>query len=138
MSFEAFMKQNLKEEKVVEIIASKRIIDSNGTPIPWKIKSITSKQDDDLRKQFTKLKSGRKKDDDVFDVNGYLAELAVRCTVYPDLHNKELQDSYGVMGARELLGEMLKPGEFARFVDEIQRINGFYEDINDLVEEAKN
>ena len=64
--------------------------------------------------------------------------LAATCTVYPDLNNLDLQDSYGVMGAEELLKVMLLPGEYANYLGKVQEICGFDKNMNDLVEEAKN
>ena len=50
----------------------------------------------------------------------------------------DLQDSYGVMGAEELLKVMLLPGEYANYLGKVQEICGFDKNMNDLVEEAKN
>ena len=41
-----------------------------------------------------------------FDANAYLAKVAVRCTVFPNLNDAELQQSYGVMGAEQLITTM--------------------------------
>lgn len=37
------------------------------------------------------------------DYNAYLGKLDARCTVFPNLDDAELQNSYGVMGADALL-----------------------------------
>ena len=62
---------------------------------------------------------------------------AAKCTVFPDLNNAELQDSWGVTKPEELLGAMLIGGEFDDYVTEVFRINGFKAE-QDLVDEAKN
>ena len=72
------------------------------------------------------------------DTNTYLARLAIACTSFPDLNDKELQDSYDVMGAEDLLNKMLLPGEFTDYMDAVQEINGFDFSMDDVVEEAKN
>jgi hypothetical protein len=64
--------------------------------------------------------------------------LAVACTVFPDLNNKELQDSYKVMGADVLLKTMLTPGEYADYVQKVQEVCGFDTSLQDEVDEAKN
>ena len=68
----------------------------------------------------------------------YLGKLAVKCTVYPNLYDKELQDTYSAMGAEELLKVMLTSGEYSNYLEKIQEINGFDTTMEDLVEEVKN
>ena len=72
------------------------------------------------------------------DYSLYVGKLAAACTVYPDLNNKELQDSYHVMGSDTLLKKMLNPGEYNDYLAKVQEVNGFDIDMNDLAEEAKN
>ena len=55
------------------------------------------------------------------DFNQYLGKLAAACTVYPNLNDTVLQDSYRVMGADNLLKAMLSAGEFAAFVEKLSR-----------------
>ena len=72
------------------------------------------------------------------DYSLYVGKLAAVCTVYPDLNNKELQDSYHVMGSDALLKKMLTPGEYNEYLSKVQEANGFDIDMGELVEEAKN
>ena len=67
-----------------------------------------------------------------------LARLAAACTAYPDLNDKELQDSYHVMGAPALVKAMLLPGEYAAYLQKVQSVCGFDIAFEDRVEEAKN
>lgn len=48
-NLQAFMIE--KKEEVFEYVASKNFKDENGKPIPWKLKTITAKENEDLRKQ---------------------------------------------------------------------------------------
>ena len=58
--------------------------------------------------------------------------------VYPDLYNKELQDSYGVTTPEDLLLEMVDdPAEYNEFVKFVQDMSGF-ESMSEKVDEAKN
>ena len=52
--------------------------------------------------------------------------------------DKELQDSYKVMGADALLKTMLTPGEYAEYLTKIQEVCGFDTTMQDEVDEAKN
>ena len=67
----------------------------------------------------------------------YLAKLAAACTVYPNLNDAELQDSYGVKCAEELISAMLTPGEYTNYTEKLFDICGFGDKL-DLVEQAKN
>ena len=73
----------------------------------------------------------------MFDANAYLTKLAVTAVVFPELNNAELQNSYGVMGAEQLIKKMLYKDEFDRLADALVDETDM-EDINELVEEAKN
>lgn len=137
----AFLKQNALENENVKFAASKRFVDESGKPVEWEICGITSEEDEDIRKACTrKVQVPGKKGQFTpeTDYNAYLGKLAARCTVYPNLNNAELQNSYGCMGADSLLKTMLKPGEYAEYLAKIQEVNGFDVTMEELVDEAKN
>ena len=65
--------------------------------------------------------------------------MMVASVVYPNLNDKDLQDSYGVMTPEDLLTEMVdNPGEYNAFGKFINEYNGFTEGLNEKVEKAKN
>ena len=138
MNLEAFMIE--EKEEVIDYIASQRFKDKEGKPIPWKLKTITAKENDELRKQCYKQiqvpgKRGQYRQD--FDSSKYLELLAEKCIVEPNLNDAKLQDFYHVMGAEDLLKEhLLKPAEYDNLVAKLQEINGY--DLDEAVEEAKN
>jgi hypothetical protein len=136
----AFLSQNAAQKENIKYVASKRFIEDNK-PVEWELQSITSEEDEGLRKSCTKKvqvpgKKGQYTQET--DYNKYLGLLAVKCTVFPNLNAAELQDSYGVMGADTLLKTMLKPGEYQDLLKRVQEINGFDIGLDELVEEAKN
>lgn len=133
------------QEPVIDKETGKQKNDENGKPmtkpVEWEIKAIDSDEDETLRRSHTKrLPVPGKKNafQPTTDFNAYAASLAVKCTLFPNLHDKELQDSYKVMGAEALLKKMLLPGEYADYLSFIQKINGFNADMEEAVEEAKN
>lgn len=140
MSLSAFLAQNAERVEVVEYIASARF-KQDGKPVPWKIRPVTSEVDEAIRKACTRQveipgKRGRFTKDTDYDK--YLGKLAVECIVFPDLNSKELQDSYGVMGADALLKKMLLPGELQDLLNKIQDVNGYETTMDELVDEVKN
>lgn len=138
-SLQAFFAQNTPSEITEEVIVSERFKDENGKPIPWKVRAITEAENEQLRKaatQYVKGPGGRRVAEIQPEV--YMTKVVVSSVVFPDLKNADLQKSYGVLGAEDLLKRMLLSGEYARLVQAVQEINGFDKDINELVEEVKN
>lgn len=104
------------------------------------MRCISSREDETLRRDCQyrvqvpgKRGSFRQEFDNVL----YLAKLAAACTVYPNLNDAELQDSYGVKCAEELISAMLTPGEYTNYTEKLFDICGFG-DAPDLEEQAKN
>ena len=137
--FKAFLQQNALETENIKFPVSNRFLDENKQPIAWEIKAVTSDEDSRLRKAHTKKVTGKGGIvTQNFDAEEYLAALAARCVVFPNLNNAELQNSYGVMSAEQLVKKMLKPGEYQTLMQKVQEVNGYDVGINELVEEAKN
>lgn len=136
-----FLAQNAVKVDNVKCVVSNRFIGANKKPMEWEVQAIASAEDEALRKECTKKvpvvgKKGQYTQET--DYNQYLGKLAAKCTVFPNLNDKELQDSYHVMGADLLLKAMLTAGEYAGYLERIQQINGFDATMEDLEEEAKN
>ena len=95
MSLSAFLAENAVPVENIKFVASKRFLGEDGNPIPWEIKTITGTEDEALRKSCAKRvpvpgkKNQYQKETD-YDL--YLGKLAVACTVFPNLNDKELQD----------------------------------------------
>jgi len=147
VNLSGFLSENaLKVDNVKHVVSNRFLsgdIDEQGNPIPlsWEIQAITGTEDEELRKACTKRVPvlGKKGQFTMeTDYNLYLGKLAVACTVYPNLNDKGLQDSYRVMGGDALLKTMLTPGEYAGYLAKIQEINGFDRSLQDEVDEAKN
>ena len=139
MELKSFLKQNALQQEDHLFVVSQRFLDDQGKPIEWRLRAISSQQDEILRKESTKkVQIKRNQYQNEIDTNKYIGLLAAACTIYPNLSDAALQDSYGVMGADELLKAMLLPGEYADYLLKVQEICGFDQNINDLVDKAKN
>ncbi len=140
-SFAQFMKKNKVQRNNVKYAATKSLLDENGKPLLWELKPLTTKQNEDLRDKCTvdvpvsgKPNLFRPK----LVTKMYVAKLIAASVVYPDLYNKELQDSYGVTTPEDLLLEMVDdPAEYNEFVKFVQDMSGF-ESMSEKVDEAKN
>lgn len=140
MTFERFMKQNKVVKENVKYVATKSLTDEDGVPLEWEIRPVSTKENDKLRDSCTtevlaKGKMFRPK----LDANKYTAKLICASVVEPNLNNKDLQDSYGVMNAEDLLKEMVsEPGEYAEFSNFVTEFNGFNVNLDETVDAAKN
>ena len=135
----AFLSQNAIQMENEKHVISDRFKDENGKTIPWEIRYMTESESSSIRKQFTKKiknKNGTITTDT--DIEGYIARVVVECIIHPNLKDAKLQESYGVMGAESLAKKMLKTGEYSKLVEIVQEVNGFDEDMNEIVDKAKN
>lgn len=137
--FSVFMVGNALKDEVVKYVASKRFV-ANGKPVEWELKAVDSETDENIRKECTKrVQVGKRgQHTEQTDTSKYIGKLCVASTVYPNLNDAELQDSYGVKSADALLKKMLKPGEYTEYQAKVMEVNGYDMSMDELVDEAKN
>lgn len=134
-SLSAFLKQNKKKIENIKFVASERFTDESGKPMEWEIKPVSSRKADLIREECTVQKGKNFK----VDSKKFNKLMAVECTVFPDLNDKELQDSYGVMGAEQLVQELLDiDGEYQGYINKILEVCGYTKSEQELIDEAKN
>lgn len=135
-----FLAGNVEKRENKKIVVSNRFKDKDGKPVEWEIRSISAEEDEGIRKACTKKVPviGKKNQfTQDFDANGYLAKLAAKAVIFPDLNDAELQNSYGVMGAEQLIKVMLYKDEFDYLTEQLVGATET-EDVNELIDEAKN
>lgn len=135
-----FFKKNKPKKENVFYPATKELKDEKGNPLLWEIRPLTIKENENIQASCMadipiKGKQFRQK----FDTNKYVNAMLVKSIVFPDLHNVELQDSYGVKKPEDLIKEMIdnigEYNDFAAFVQELNDVNPTIEEEIDL---AKN
>ena len=140
--FSRFMKANKIAKPNEKYAPTTTLQDENGKPLEWEFKQIPSKENEALRDSCT-IEVPVKGKPNLYrpkvKTAEYLAKMIVASTVYPDLYDKELQDSYGVMTPEELLYAMVdNAGEYQDFTVWMQKFQGFTKNLDDKVDEAKN
>lgn len=138
--FSVFMAGNAVKTGTVKYVASKRFVNGKK-PVEWEIQAVSSDLDEAIRKECTKrvpIAGKRGQYNQETDTDKYVGKLCVASTVYPNLNDAALQDSYGVKSADELLKKMLLPGEYTEYKAKIMEVNGFDLSMEELVDEAKN
>ena len=140
-NFSKFMKANKIQKKNVMHPVTKSLKDENGEPLMWEIKPLNTRENEAIRESCTveiPVKGKPNLYRSKVDMNMYQAKLMCAAIVNPDLNNKDLQDSYGVMTAEDLLKEMVDdPAEYTDLMVFVQEISGFTS-LQEDVEEAKN
>lgn len=132
----AFLKQNKKyEDKKEYFAASESFVDEKGNPVLWEIRAISSREAEAIRSECNQV-VGKKI---ITDNAKFNRKLAAACTVFPNLLNAELQDSYGVCEPEELIMEMLDNDyEYQQYVRKVMEICGYTKQDQELKDEAKN
>ena len=139
--FTRIMKHNNAVKENTTYAAPESLTDEKGKPLEWEIKPITTKENDAIIDDCTyevpitgKPGMYRTK----MNQTKYRAKLICASVVYPDLNNKALQDSYGVMDSVELIREMISDaGEYNKFFEFINEYNEFTS-LQEDVDTAKN
>lgn len=140
--FTRFMKKNKTARSNAFYAATKSLADENGKPLIWELRPISSKENEELRDECVDSEPAAGKQGQyrpVFRTSKYIAKLICASVVTPDLNNKQLQDSYGVMTPEALLYEMIdEPREYQELAAFVQKFNGFDESVDEKIENAKN
>lgn len=137
-----FLKANKITKGNTTYAATASLTDEKGKPLLWTIKPLTTRENDKLRDECTiqaKVAGKPNLTQPKLDTSKFIAKMIATSVVEPNLYDKELQDSYGVMTPEDLIKEMIdNPGEYNNFAEFIQEYNGFNETLDEKVEEAKN
>lgn len=137
-----FLKENKKIKENTTFPATASLTDDKGKPLLWVIKPLTTRANDELRDDCTydvQIKGKPNQFRQKLDTSKYLAKMICASVVEPNLNDKDLQNSYGVMTPEDLIREMIDdPGEYNSFAEFIQNFNGFTETLDEKVEKAKN
>jgi hypothetical protein len=141
-NFSRFMKANKIQKENTTYAATKSLTDENGKPLEWVIKPLSTRENDSIRDDCmieVPVKGKPNMYRPKLNSSKYLAKMICASVVEPNLYDKELQDSYGVMTPEDLIKEMIDdPGEYNAFANFIQDFNGFNVSLEEKVDEAKN
>lgn len=135
-TYRQFMKQNVKADEHEFHPISKRFVDENDEPILFEFRVLSSRDVDSARDSATTVT--RKGTQPSLNTTKLMHALITASMVYPDLEDKELQDSYGVIGSSALISEMFNAPEYNKLNEIVGALAGFDKDDEDLINEAKN
>jgi hypothetical protein len=136
------MKSNKVKKENEKYAPTTSLVDADGAPLLWEFRRISSKENEEIRERCTmdvqvtgKPNLYRQK----VNSSQYIAKMIAASTVFPDLYDSELQDSYGVKTPEDLLYALVDDaGEFQELSIWMQNFQGFNKSFDDKVDEAKN
>ncbi|MCI8644295.1 MAG: hypothetical protein HFG79_12630 [Lachnospiraceae bacterium] len=140
--FTKFMKTNKKVRENGFYAPTKSLCDEDGKPLEWEFRHITSGENESIREECTievQVKGKPNLYRPRVQTGKYIRKMIVESVVVPDLLDRELQNSYGVERAEDLLLAMVDdPGEYNDLAAFVQKFQGFDTSFEDKVNEAKN
>ncbi|MCL2037017.1 MAG: hypothetical protein FWG83_06500 [Oscillospiraceae bacterium] len=132
-----FLRENKVKRENRFFAATKSLTDTDGNPLMWEIRPISTREDETVRDECMVYDSatGRFR----LDVNRYMAKITALAVVEPNLYNAALQTSYDVNTPEELIREMLdEPSEYQAFVKQVRAVGLLDKVFSERTEEAKN
>ena len=135
----SFFAENAIKADNVKYVASKRFTEKNE-PVEWELQVVSNDDIERIRKSCTRSKFNPKTKEynTSFDSSQFNNAMVCASVVFPDLDDAALQDSYGVIGAEELIRKMLTPGEYTDLIAAVSETCGFQSDMADKIKTAKN
>ena len=126
-----FFKENRKDKKKELFAVSQRFTDDNGEALKWELRPCSTKKVEAIRNQCISK-------DGVSNGAKFALLLSAATVSWPNLNDSSLQDSYGGKKAEDLLYELVYPAELDVLEAKCLEINGYSENLETLVEQAKN
>lgn len=126
-------------EETKEVVITKRAVGEDGKPIPFKLRRIDQETNNKLVRQSQRKKKVNGQIITELDNTRFGNLLILECVIDPDFKNSELCAYYKTVDPLDVPGRMLSSGEYAKLMEEINKLNGFDDDTADAVDEtAKN
>lgn len=126
-----FLKSNKKQRKNEFFPITDDLVDGDGNIVEWELKPLTTDEVEALRTEISNKGN--------YDQNKYIKKIICTSVVTPDLNNIELQNSYGVKSAEELITKILDcPGDYYKLLEKVLKLSKLDETFADKIAEAKN
>lgn len=134
-SLQEFLNSNPIDNLTDEVVVSDRFKDKDGNLLKFKIKAMTNPEFEELKKKALKSKKGGKFE---FDSARFNNDIVINYTLVPDFKDAESIKKMGCMSPEQYLGRVLLAGEVQELAQQISKLSGFDQDMDSMVEEAKN
>jgi hypothetical protein len=129
-----FLNDSSIEEMVEEVVVSERFKDKDGNYLKFKIANIPMDEYKGIQKLCTKTsKKGTE-----FDSVAFSEKIVIKGTLDPNFKDAESIKKKGCITPEAYLKKVLKTGEIIKLSEKILVLSGFEDNIEELIEEAKN
>ncbi len=135
MNLQEFLNSNPVDNLIEEVAVSERLKDKEGKIMKFKVKALTNTQFEEIRKKCMTMKKGGKVE---FDAGKFNDSIVIANTIEPNFKDAESIKKLGCITPEQYLNKVLLAGEIVELSKQIQAISGFDQDMDELVEEAKN
>lgn len=146
-----FMKEELKNDEIIEIPGVDTFKDENGKIIPFKIRYLSTKEIADIRKYYTNKKIAMDKKGKPIIVNGEIVyqtdsdwesatdRLIVESFVYPNLKDPDLMQFYDCVDVCDMPRKIFKkPADYSYVSEKVMEIIGIIDSTDDeIIDEVK-
>ena len=129
-----FLLENQVEGITEEVVIGTRFKTEDGL-LKFKIKPISSAEFSELQKRCTKIGKKGKTD---FDSKRFNESLVINNTIEPNFRDANFIQNAKCLSAEEVLNKVLLAGEVIELSNQIQKISGFDQELDELRAEAKN
>lgn len=149
-----FMRDELKNEKIVEMAGPASIKDENGNPVVFQIKRLRREKVDKIYDHYKTLKPALDKNKKPYVVDGKmvmkeekdyakaLRHVMAEALVYPNLRDEKLMKFYDCIDVTEMPVKVFTQKEYAEVIKMLNHVLGIddedEEEQQDDLESAKN
>lgn len=121
-----------------EVAISERFRGPDGKVLKFKIRVLTHQEFESYRRQSLTISTQRKGRRVDLDSARFNSLVVINHTVDPNFKDASSIQQLGCTSPEEYLNRVLLPGEIVDLANAILKLSGFDEDMEELVEEAKN
>jgi hypothetical protein len=133
-----FLNANPIDGLMDEVAVSERFKDKGGKLLKFKIKAMDGDRFEEIRKKSLTIKAKGRKGSVELDMQKFNSAIVIEFTLDPDFKDAASIQKAGCINPEQYLKKVLLPGEIDELSGRIQKLSGYDQGMDELVEEAKN
>ncbi len=137
-TLQEFLNSHPVDDLTSEIAISERFKDAKGNLMKFKIKAMDGDTFEEIRKRALIVKAKGRKGSVELDMQRFNSSIVIEHTIIPDFKDAASIKQTGCLTPEQYLKKVLLPGEIDELSARIQKLSGFDQDMDELVDEAKN
>jgi hypothetical protein len=122
--------ENPTADQTEQVVLSKRLKD-----YPFTIRAMSTKEFSEYQKGATHISKGRSVE---FDSGKFQTSVIINHTIEPSFKDAEMLKKANCLTPEQFLDKFLRAGEAAELAQRISALSGFDQNMEEVVQEAKN